>query len=75
MPCTSIILDTRRSAFIGGEREPACGCDSLYTQKDEAVARYALEGLANKVLAREYMTALPSEKLSARGPVETLILI
>jgi hypothetical protein len=38
----------------------------LYTQKDEAVARYALEGLANNVLAREYMTALPSEKLLAK---------
>jgi hypothetical protein len=31
-------------------------------QKDEAVAHYALEGLANKVLAREYLTVLPSEK-------------
>jgi len=38
----------------------------LCAQKDEAVARYALEGLANKVLAREYMTVLPSEKLLAR---------
>ena len=35
----------------------------LCAQKGEAVAHYALEGLANKVLAREYMTVLPSEKL------------
>jgi predicted nuclease of restriction endonuclease-like (RecB) superfamily len=38
----------------------------LCAQKDEAVAYYALEGLANKVLAREYMTVLPSEKLLAQ---------
>jgi hypothetical protein len=30
--------------------------------KDEAVARYALEGLPNKVMASEYRTALPGEK-------------
>ena len=34
----------------------------LCAQKDEAVAHYALEGLANKVLARKYLTVLPSEK-------------
>jgi predicted nuclease of restriction endonuclease-like (RecB) superfamily len=34
----------------------------LCAQKDEAVAHYALEGLSNKVLAREYLTVLPSEK-------------
>jgi predicted nuclease of restriction endonuclease-like (RecB) superfamily len=38
----------------------------LCAQKDEAVAHYALEGLANKVLAREYMTVLPSEQALAR---------
>jgi predicted nuclease of restriction endonuclease-like (RecB) superfamily len=30
-------------------------------EKDRAVARYALEGLPNKVLATEYRTALPKE--------------
>ena len=30
------------------------------------LARYALEGLPNKVLAREYKLALPDEKLLAR---------
>ena len=34
----------------------------LCAQKDEAVARYALEGLPNKVMAAEYRTALPDEK-------------
>lgn len=33
----------------------------LCAHKGEAMARYALEGLANKVLAAEYRTALPSE--------------
>lgn len=34
----------------------------LCAQKDEAVARYALEGLTNKVLAAEYRTTLPDEE-------------
>ncbi len=34
----------------------------LCAQKDHAVAKYALEGLPNKVLAAEYKTALPDEK-------------
>ena len=37
----------------------------LCAQKDEAVARYALEGLPNKVLAAEYRTTLPDEELLA----------
>jgi hypothetical protein len=41
---------TRRSALI------------LCEEKDCALARYALEGLPNKVLAAEYKTVLPSEK-------------
>lgn len=35
----------------------------LCAQKDEAVAHYALEGLPNKVLAAEYRTVLPEEKI------------
>src|SRR5262249_33537994 len=31
----------------------------LCTQKDAAVARYALDGLPNKILASEYKTILP----------------
>lgn len=34
----------------------------LCAQKDEAVVRYALDRLPNKVLAAEYRTALPDEK-------------
>ena len=36
----------------------ARGLDSV-SQKDEAVARRALAGLPNKVMAAEYRTALP----------------
>ena len=35
----------------------------LCAQKDAAIAKYALEGLPNKVLAAEYRTTLPDEKL------------
>jgi predicted nuclease of restriction endonuclease-like (RecB) superfamily len=35
----------------------------LCAEKDHAVAKYALEGLPNKVLATEYRTALPQERL------------
>lgn len=37
----------------------------LCARKDEAVARYALEGLKNKVMAAEYRTTLPDEELLA----------
>ena len=37
----------------------------LCAQKDAAVARYALEGLPNKVLAAEYRTTLPDEEILA----------
>lgn len=35
----------------------------LCTEKGSGVAHYALEGLPNKVLAAEYLTTLPKEKL------------
>lgn len=37
----------------------------LCSEKDEALARYALEGLANEVMAAEYRIALPDEELLA----------
>jgi YhcG PDDEXK nuclease domain len=38
---------------------------TLCSQKDEAIARYALDGLPNKILATEYRTVLPDEQLIA----------
>ncbi len=43
----------------------------LCTSKDDAVVRYALEGLSNKVLATEYRTTLPDERLIAEAFVKT----
>jgi predicted nuclease of restriction endonuclease-like (RecB) superfamily len=37
----------------------------LCAQRDEALARYALDNLPNKVMAAEYRTILPDEKLLA----------
>lgn len=37
----------------------------LCAEKDSTLAKYALEGLPNKVLASEYQMALPDEKLIA----------
>ena len=37
----------------------------LCSQRDEAIARYALDGLPNKILATEYRTVLPDEKVIA----------
>lgn len=47
----------------------------LCTERDEAVARYSLEGLPNKVLAAEYRTVLPDEKLLAEEVVRTRKLL
>jgi predicted nuclease of restriction endonuclease-like (RecB) superfamily len=53
----------REQWMVPGENPPVglIFCAS----KDEAVVRYALEGLPNKVLATEYRTTLPDEKLLA----------
>jgi hypothetical protein len=37
----------------------------LCTDHDDATARYALDGLPNKIVAARYKTALPNEKLLA----------
>jgi predicted nuclease of restriction endonuclease-like (RecB) superfamily len=37
----------------------------LCTDKDDALAHYAMEGLGSKMLVREYLTALPTESVLA----------
>jgi len=37
----------------------------LCSEPDDALAEYALEGLTNKVMAREYKLALPEPRLLA----------
>jgi predicted nuclease of restriction endonuclease-like (RecB) superfamily len=51
---------------LAGENPPVGRI--LCAQKDGAVAKYALEGLPNKIVAAEYRTALPKE----RQPVDAI---
>jgi predicted nuclease of restriction endonuclease-like (RecB) superfamily len=47
----------------------------LCAYKDTTVAKYALEGLPNKVMATEYRTTLPDEKVIAAELERTRILL
>ena len=53
----------REHWMLAGENPPVGLI--LCAEKDSALARYALEGLPNKVLAAEYRMALPNERLLA----------
>lgn len=55
-------LNYAREYWINKNENPPVGL-ILCTEKDSAVARYALDGLPNKILASEYKLALPYEKL------------
>ncbi len=57
-------LNYARENWTRADENPPVGL-ILCTQKDEAVARYALDGLPNKILATEYRTVLPDEQLIA----------
>ena len=57
-------LNYAREHWTHEDENPPVGL-ILCTQKDEAVARYALDGLPNKILATEYRTVLPDEQLIA----------
>jgi predicted nuclease of restriction endonuclease-like (RecB) superfamily len=60
-----LYLQYAKEHWVHEEENPPVGV-ILCAQTDEAVAHYALEGLTNKVLAREYMTVLPSERALAQ---------
>lgn len=47
----------------------------LCTDKDDALAHYAMEGLHNKMLVREYLTALPKESALAAEIARTRELL
>ena len=59
-----LYLNYAREHWTRHDENPPVGL-ILCAQKDEALVKYALEGLPNKVLAREYKLALPNEKLLA----------
>ena len=57
-------LNYAREHWVQDGENPPVGL-ILCSQKDEALARYALDGLPNNVLAAEYRVALPDEELLA----------
>ena len=57
-----LYLNYAREHWVLPGENPPVGL-ILCAEKDHAVAKYALEGLPNKVLAAEYRTALPEERL------------
>jgi hypothetical protein len=57
------------------ERESSPVGVILCAQKDEAVAHYALEGLTNKVLAREYMNFCRASVSFGRRASRALLLL
>src|SRR5256714_4637544 len=56
-----LYLNYARENWTQADENPPVGL-ILCAEKDDAIAKYALEGLPNKVLAREYKLALPDEK-------------
>ena len=57
-------LNYAREHWVREGENPPVGL-ILCSEKDEALAQYALEGLSNNVLAAEYRVTLPDEKLLA----------
>jgi predicted nuclease of restriction endonuclease-like (RecB) superfamily len=57
-----LYLNYARERWTMPDENPPVGL-ILCAKKDHAVAKYALEGLRNKVLAAEYRTALPAERI------------
>lgn len=59
-----LYLNYAREHWTMPDENPPVGL-ILCAKKDHAVAKYALDGLPNKVLAAEYRTALPKEQVLA----------
>jgi predicted nuclease of restriction endonuclease-like (RecB) superfamily len=59
-----LYLNYAREHWVHDGENPPVGL-ILCARRDDAVARYALEGLPNKVVAAEYRTTLPDEKTLA----------
>ncbi len=59
-----LYLNYAREHWMREGENPPVGL-ILCAQKGNSLAKYALEGLPNKIVAREYLTALPKEKLLA----------
>lgn len=57
-------LNYAREHWMRDDENPPVGL-ILCSEKDEAIAQYALEGLANNVMAAQYRVTLPNEDLLA----------
>ena len=57
----NLYLNYAREHWMNDGENPPVGI-ILCTEKDDAVAHYAMQGLHNKMLAREYKLALPDTK-------------
>ncbi|HLJ49728.1 MAG TPA: PDDEXK nuclease domain-containing protein [Bryobacteraceae bacterium] len=66
----NLYLNYAREHWSLPDENPPVGL-ILCSERDAAVAHYALEGLRNTVLAREYQLALPDELRLARQIEET----
>ena len=64
-----LYLNYAREHWTRPDENPPVGL-ILCTKRNAAVAKYALEGLRNKVLAAEYRTTLPDEKILAQELVD-----
>jgi hypothetical protein len=65
-----LYLNYARQQWVLPGENPPVGL-ILCAEKDQAIARYALEGLSNTVLAAEYRTTLPQERLLAEEIART----
>ena len=63
-----------REHWMRADEHPPVGL-ILCTDKDDALARYAMEGLGSKLLVREYLTALPKESALAAEVARTRELL
>ena len=63
-----------RQHWMQADEHPPVGL-ILCTDKDDALARYAMEGLGSKLLVREYLTALPTESALAAEVARTRELL
>ncbi len=65
-----LYLNYAREHWVLPGENPPVGL-ILCAEKDHAMAKYALEGLSNTVLAAEYRTTLPHERLLAEEIART----
>lgn len=69
-----LYLNYAKENWTNKDENPPVGI-ILCAEKDNAVAKYSLEGLPNKVLASEYKLVLPDEKLLAKEVKQTRKLL